>query len=323
MPFLIAIAGGSGSGKSTLAATLMAALPEGSAAFLSEDWYYADVGAAEGFDPATYDFDDLPVRDHARLVQDLRALRAGEAVQAPAYDFVTHRRRADHATPVEPRRVIVAEGAHLLCSPAVVALFDLKVFVDTPPDVRFIRRLIRDQAERGRTAQSVIDQYLQTVPPGPRAAGGALTRQRRPRGRGRAPARWQTPTRRSCAGWPSRCWRTSGVRTALAYTAELKCSASSRRQLTPISNAGEGNALARCKSNRGLWRRGRTSDKRRRLVAAGLIGDHQHPDATRCRPSRGRPGSRRSSYPRSRRTHTHIPIERATSRYERRERMPR
>ena len=165
MPFLIAIAGGSGSGKSTLAATLMAALPQGSAAFLSEDWYYADVGAQPGFDPAVYDFDDLPVRDHARLVRDLRDLRAGAAVKAPAYDFVTHRRRADHATPVEPRPVIVAEGAHLLCTPAVTAVFDLKVFVDTPPDVRFIRRLLRDQAERGRTAQSVIAQYLKTVRP--------------------------------------------------------------------------------------------------------------------------------------------------------------
>lgn len=165
MPFLIAIAGGSGSGKSTLAATLMAALPVGSAAFLSEDWYYADVGAEPGFDPATYDFDDLPVRDHARLIQDLRALRSGATIHAPTYDFVTHRRRADHATAVEPRAVIVAEGAHLLCTAAVVALFDLKVFVDTPPDVRFIRRLLRDQAERGRTATSVIEQYLLTVRP--------------------------------------------------------------------------------------------------------------------------------------------------------------
>ncbi len=164
-PFLIAVTGGSGSGKSTLAATLLAELPAGCAAFLSEDWYYADVGAGPGFDPATYDFDDLPVRDHARLVVDLRALRAGRAVSAPAYDFVVHRRTAEHAHPVEPRPVVVAEGAHLLCAAEVAALFDLKVFVDTPADVRFIRRLIRDQAERGRTARSVIDQYLATVRP--------------------------------------------------------------------------------------------------------------------------------------------------------------
>ena len=164
-PFLIAVTGGSGSGKSTLARTLMAALPEGSAAFLSEDWYYADVGAIAGFDPATYDFDDLPVRDHIRLIEDLHALRRGEAVRAPEYSFHEHRRVADHAQPVAPRAVIVAEGAHLLCNGEVAALFDLRVFVDTPPDVRFIRRLLRDQAERGRTAASVISQYLRTVRP--------------------------------------------------------------------------------------------------------------------------------------------------------------
>ena len=79
MPFLIAIAGGSGSGKTTLARTLIEALPEGAAAFLSEDWYFADVGAQPGFDPAAYDFDDLQVRDHVRLTADLRRLRAGAA----------------------------------------------------------------------------------------------------------------------------------------------------------------------------------------------------------------------------------------------------
>ena len=165
MTFLIAVAGGSGSGKSTLARTLLAEMPAGRAAYLSEDWYYADVGAAPGFDPARYDFDDLAVRDHDRLVADLRRLRAGEAVRAPAYSFVEHRRTAEHAQAVEPRAVIVAEGAHLLCAEAVAALFDLRVFVDTPADVRFIRRLIRDQAERGRSARSVIDQYLATVRP--------------------------------------------------------------------------------------------------------------------------------------------------------------
>ncbi len=164
-PFLIAVTGGSGSGKSTLARTLLEQLPAGAAAWLSEDWYYADVGAGPGFDPAMYDFDDLPVRDHARLVADLHMLRAGRAVRAPAYDFATHRRTADHAHPVEPLAVVIAEGAHLLCRAEVAALFDLRVFVDTPADVRFIRRLLRDQAERGRTARSVIDQYLATVRP--------------------------------------------------------------------------------------------------------------------------------------------------------------
>ena len=165
MTFLIAIAGGSGSGKTTLARALADALPAGRVSFLSEDWYFADVGAQPGFDASEYDFDDLKVRDHARLAHDLEALRRGEAVRAPAYSFHEHRRVAEHETPVEPRAVLIAEGAHLLCTPSVAALFHLKVFVDTPADVRFIRRLIRDQAERGRTANSVIEQYLKTVRP--------------------------------------------------------------------------------------------------------------------------------------------------------------
>lgn len=165
MPFLIAVTGGSGSGKSTLAATLLQRLPAGVAAFLSEDWYYADVGARPGFDPARFDFDSLDIRDHDRLLADLRALKRGAGVRAPAYSFVEHRRTAEHAHAVEPRPVVIAEGAHLLCRAEVAAAFDLRVFVDTPADVRFIRRLLRDQAERGRTARSVIDQYLATVRP--------------------------------------------------------------------------------------------------------------------------------------------------------------
>ena len=94
-----------------------------------------------------------------------RPCAGGRPYGAPAYSFHEHRRVAEHETPVEPRAVLIAEGAHLLCTPAVAALFHLKVFVDTPADVRFIRRLIRDQAERGRTATSVVDQYLKTVRP--------------------------------------------------------------------------------------------------------------------------------------------------------------
>lgn len=162
MTILVAIAGGSGSGKSTLAAALAAAAAP--ATLVSEDWYYRDVGADPGFDAATYDFDDLPVRDHERLIGDLLALRAGRAATAPVYDFVRHR-RGEGGVPLAPAPLIVVEGAHLLCRPGLAAVFDLRVFVDTPADVRFIRRLIRDQAHRGRSADSVIAQYLATVRP--------------------------------------------------------------------------------------------------------------------------------------------------------------
>lgn len=163
-PLLIAVAGGSGSGKSTLAAALRARLPEGVVRMVIEDAYYGDWGGNPGFDPATFDFDDISAKDHGLLAEHLRALKAGQTVEGPIYCFSTHRRRPESER-VEPCPLIVVEGAHLLCTPALAAIFDLRVFVDTPADVRFIRRLIRDQRERDRTAESVIGQYLATVRP--------------------------------------------------------------------------------------------------------------------------------------------------------------
>lgn len=163
-PLLIAVAGGSGSGKSTLATALEARLPAGAVTLVIEDAYYGDHGGKPGFDPARFDFDDVTAKDHALLARHLTALRAGEAVQAPLYCFETHR-RLEPVAMIEPAPLIVVEGAHLLCTEDLAALFDLRVFVDTPADVRFIRRLIRDQAQRGRTADSVIQQYLATVRP--------------------------------------------------------------------------------------------------------------------------------------------------------------
>ncbi len=165
MTILIAITGGSGSGKSTLAAALKAALPPGAATLVSEDWYYRDCSAFPGFDAVSFDFDDLIIRDHDLMVSHLQALRSGEAVVAPEYDFATHSRKAVGGVNVAPAPVIIVEGSHLLCVSEVAAVFDLRVFLETPDDVRFIRRLLRDQIERGRTARSVVDQYLATVRP--------------------------------------------------------------------------------------------------------------------------------------------------------------
>lgn len=163
-PLLIAVAGGSGSGKSTLATALEARLPPGTVTLVIEDAYYGDFGGRPGFDAATFDFDDVTAKDHGLLAEHLAALRAGETVDAPLYCFETHRRLPSLET-IAPAPLIVVEGAHLLCTPALADLFDLRIYVDTPPDVRFIRRLIRDQAQRGRTADSVIQQYLATVRP--------------------------------------------------------------------------------------------------------------------------------------------------------------
>ena len=165
MSLLIAITGGSGSGKSTLAQALAAALGPDQAVVVLEDWYYVDAAALPDFDASTFDFDHVAARDHALLARHLADLKAGRAVEAPIYSLIHHGRDPGGA-PVPAAPVVIVVGIHLLATPEVAALFDLKVFVDTPADIRFIRRLLRDQAERGRTAQSVIDQYLKTVRPG-------------------------------------------------------------------------------------------------------------------------------------------------------------
>ena len=165
MSLLIAITGGSGSGKSTLAQALAEALGPEQAVVVLEDWYYVDAAALPDFDAAAFDFDHVDARDHALLAEHLAELKAGRAVEAPIYSLI-HHGRDPGGTPVPAAPVVIVEGIHLLATPAVADLFDLKVFVDTPADIRFIRRLLRDQAERGRTARSVIDQYLKTVRPG-------------------------------------------------------------------------------------------------------------------------------------------------------------
>ena len=165
MTILIAITGGSGSGKSTLAEALVNALRPGVAVLMREDSYYRDAASLPGFDAATFDFDDVAARDHELLYDDLQRLKAGKPVTAPVYSFIHHGRESD-GEPIPAAQVVIVEGTHVLCTPPVADLFDIRVFVDTPADIRFIRRLLRDQAERGRTAQSVIDQYLKTVRPG-------------------------------------------------------------------------------------------------------------------------------------------------------------
>mgnify|MGYP002038966054 FL=1 len=107
----------------------------------------------------------MAARDHDLLIADLSALKSGRAITAPVYSFI-HHGREPQGEPVTATDVVIVEGTHLLCTSALTALFDIKVFVDTPADIRFIRRLLRDQIERGRTAESVIQQYLGTVRPG-------------------------------------------------------------------------------------------------------------------------------------------------------------
>jgi uridine kinase len=168
-PFVVAITGASGSGKTTVARALIEAL-RGDAArpltatLVPEDDYYRDSRNEPGFDAARHNFDDPAARDHDLLVAHLDAWARGERVRRPLYDFVTHGRKAE-GVDADPADVLVLEGTHALCDPRVVARCGLKVFVDTPPDIAFLRRLTRDIEERGRSLSGVVAQYLGTVRP--------------------------------------------------------------------------------------------------------------------------------------------------------------
>ena len=161
---LIGVTGGSASGKTEIARAAARSAAPLSALVMAEDDYYGDHGAKPDFEPAEFNFDHPASRDHVLLARQLAALKDGKSVKAPIYDFTIHRRRADTRR-IEPADVIIVEGIHLFCDAEVRDLFDLRVYVDAPDDIRLARRLLRDVNERGRTPQSVVGQYLRTVRP--------------------------------------------------------------------------------------------------------------------------------------------------------------
>lgn len=161
---VLGVAGGTGSGKTSVAESILAAVGRDRLAFLSQDSYYRDVVWENEAQPQAHNFDHPAAIDSPLLVTHLRSLRRGEAVDVPVYDFVRHRRRPETAR-VEPRPVVLVEGILLFVEPAVRGLLDFKIYVDTDPDVRLVRRLRRDIADRGRTMEDVLRQYLETVRP--------------------------------------------------------------------------------------------------------------------------------------------------------------
>lgn len=162
--FVIGIAGGTGSGKTTVARRLYESLHLDSAVFVDQDSYYRDLGHLSLEERKRVNYDHPNSLDNELLVEQLRALTGGRAIHKPLYDFAAHTRTGETQL-VEPRGVILVEGILLFADEQLRNLFDLKIFVDTEADVRFIRRLQRDLELRGRTVDSVIDQYLSTVRP--------------------------------------------------------------------------------------------------------------------------------------------------------------
>jgi uridine kinase len=163
-PILLGVAGGSGSGKTTVARAVLRAVGEGRIGLIEQDSYYRDVEWHEDADLLHHNFDHPSALDNELLVEHLAELRAGRPVETPVYDFVRHC-RTESTWRVEPLPVVVLEGILILAEPAVRALLDFKIFVDTDADLRLIRRIERDLTERGRSLPDVIRQYQQSVRP--------------------------------------------------------------------------------------------------------------------------------------------------------------
>lgn len=163
-PYVIGVAGGSNSGKTTIAERLADVVGERQITLIKLDAYYVAMPDLALAERASMNYDHPDAFDWELLDEHVAALTSGQAVDVPVYDFADYDRTAE-VTRVEPTRVIVVEGILVLWEPRLRRRFDLKIFVDAPPDLRVIRRLRRDVAERGRTPDSIIDQYLATVRP--------------------------------------------------------------------------------------------------------------------------------------------------------------
>ncbi len=163
-PFVIGVAGGSGSGKSTVTQQVLAAFGADLVSVVMQDDYYRDQSDLTPEVRRKQNYDHPNAFDWPLLVEHVQALRKGEAIAMPEYDF-TIDNRSNNTIPVEPAPVIVIEGLFALYDADLRDMMSLKIFVDTASDVRFIRRMQRDINERGRTVESIVSQYLETVRP--------------------------------------------------------------------------------------------------------------------------------------------------------------
>ncbi len=160
---VIGICGGSGSGKTTIVRKISELVSD--FVFIPQDSYYKSAEYISNANITAFNFDHPDAFDNELIIKHLSSLKRGESIELPTYDFVHHRRTSE-TLHVLPKKVVIFEGIMVFTNKAVRDLIDLKIFVDTPDDIRFIRRLVRDIKERGRTVDSVVDQYLNVVRPG-------------------------------------------------------------------------------------------------------------------------------------------------------------
>jgi uridine kinase len=163
-PLVIGIAGGTGSGKTTVAKEVLQRVGADNIAFLPQDAYYKDLSHLKMEQHSQVNFDHPDSLETELLIHHILQLKELKAIDLPVYDFSTDRRTANTIR-VSPQPIILVEGILIFCEPELRKLLDVKIYVDTDPDIRFIRRLQRDISERGRTTESVIQQYMLTVRP--------------------------------------------------------------------------------------------------------------------------------------------------------------
>ncbi len=160
---LIGITGGSGSGKSTVVRRIQE--NSGDCLLIEMDNYYKSAPQVNNDNITSYNFDQPDAFDMDLLLKNLDDLKSGRSTEMPLYDFVTHSRKEESVI-LEPKKLIILDGLMVLYDERIRNLLDLKIYVETPADIRFIRRLKRDIVERGRTMESVIKQYMEVVRPG-------------------------------------------------------------------------------------------------------------------------------------------------------------
>lgn len=161
---IIGVAGGSGSGKTTVAKNLVKAFKSEDAVLVEQDAYYKELNELSIQERSSVNFDHPNSIEFTLLESDLKSLLKGRSIERPIYDFKTHSRKKETVT-INPSKIIIVEGILLFAIPEIRKMFDVKIFVDTDADEMLLRRIERDITERGRTFESVRDQYLSTVKP--------------------------------------------------------------------------------------------------------------------------------------------------------------